>query len=425
MRALLLVLLFCAAGANAAVLVCDPPTGTTVTDGVQTFPLVCTLTLQTTPPVPPTGACTGTPVTASMSTAQIQTLISSKPAGTTFCWASGTYVTTGYITLTSGSRHLCTPTRSCTLTGNMTAVGAFRVNSGTNNVRIQGFVIKDFATPVGFPNACIQVRDAGVMEDNEVMNCNTGMDMEAGATARGNFIHHNRQYGIAGGPGNNILIENNELSFNNTSHMDIGNDAGGSKLVGSSSGVNGLIWRGNYVHDNYGNGIWSDGNLINVTYENNRVENNGAAGINHEISWDAVIRNNQLKNNNTLIPANQSCWHGGEIALNNSRNVTISGNTLTPAPGKNGICMVNSTRSETASFPQFLGNISVTGNTTYTRGASHSGMTGDRAAAGISFSANTYYLDSLLTVNWELLSAMNKSQWQAAGQDTAGVFRTW
>ena len=57
------------------------------------------------------------------------------------------------------------------------------------------------------------------------------------------------------------------------------------------------MWRGNWVHDNIGNGIWSDGNVHDVTYENNLVQDNTGIGIFHEISWDATIRNNVVRNN--------------------------------------------------------------------------------------------------------------------------------
>ena len=65
--------------------------------------------------------------------------------------------------------------------------------------------------------------------------------------------------------------------------------------------------------------------MRNVLYEANRIENNTGAGIDHEISWDAIIRNNTLRNNNTAeLGVPKSCWHGSQIGVNNLQNVTIS-----------------------------------------------------------------------------------------------------
>ena len=54
----------------------------------------------------------------------------------------------------------------------------------------------------------------------------------------------------------------------------------------------GVVMRGNHVFDNVGPGLWCDIGCRNVLYENNLVERNHDAGIFHEISFNAVIRNN-------------------------------------------------------------------------------------------------------------------------------------
>jgi hypothetical protein len=52
----------------------------------------------------------------------------------------------------------------------------------------------------------------------------------------------------------------------------------------------GVIFRGNHVHDNVGPGLWCDINCRDVVYEDNLVERNHDSGIFHEISYNAVIR---------------------------------------------------------------------------------------------------------------------------------------
>jgi len=224
---------------------------------------------------------------------------------------------------------------------------------------------------------------------------------------------------------NNVLIESNELAWNNTGLYDPNDNAGGSKIIGSQTGTTALTWRGNYVHDNYGQGIWSDGNVRGVTYEGNTIENNTGAGIDHEISWDGVIRNNTLRNNDTAeLGQNKSCWWGAQIAVNNSQNLTITGNYV-EAVGSNAICVVNATRHEDPVFPQALANITVQSNIIKMRGGVTIGLAGDTAASNVVFSNNTYYVDNLGGIYWQYLSSMTKAQWQAAGQDKAGAFLSW
>lgn len=234
-----------------------------------------------------------------LSADSIQTTVDTKPAGTVFCFATGTYVFNHYITMKDSNQFICPERRTCVLDGQGTFRGTLAGAYGTSRQVIRGFVVQGFiALPNTWPDAGLQVRDFGVIEDNEIRNNQTGVSVGSNNTIRSNYIHDNLVYGLSAGPGDNILIESNELASNNTSHQDPNHDAGGSKVVGTAmSGTRNLTWRRNYVHDNWGNGIWSDGNVRSATYEENLVENNVGVGINHEISWDAVIRNNTLRNN--------------------------------------------------------------------------------------------------------------------------------
>jgi parallel beta-helix repeat protein len=261
--------------------------------------------------------------------------------------------------------------------------------------------------------------------DNEIRFNETGLTVGSNQTIRGNHIHHNRRYGIAGGPANNILIEDNELSYNNTARHDPDDDAGGSKIVGGQTGTNGVTWRGNYVHNNHGQGIWSDGNVRNAIYEGNTVENNEGAGIDHEISWNAIVRNNKLANNNTVTKfQGKSCWHGAQIALNNSQNVSIYSNQV-EAVDTNGICAVNSTRQEGPVFPQALANIYIYGNLIKMRGDVYTGTVGDEAPVNVIFFGNVYFVDNLSSRKWVFLRPMTHAQWRAEGREIGAWFTTW
>ena len=93
--------------------------------------------------------------------------------------------------------------------------------------------------------------------------------------------------------GTDVVFMGNELWANNVSGFDSKWEGGGIK-IGESDGV---TMADNHVHHNIGPGLWCDINCRNVTYEGNTVEYNQDAGIFHEISFKAVIRNNTVRYN--------------------------------------------------------------------------------------------------------------------------------
>jgi len=353
-------------------------------------------------------------------------MVDSNPSGTVFCFASGTYVLNHYITLKDSDQFICPVRRACVLTGLDQYRGAFTAQWGTAHHVIRGFVAEHFVAVSGqWPNAALQLRANGLIDDNEVRYNRVGISVDSNQTISNNFVHHNGQYGITGGPLSNLIIENNELSFNNALKLDPNNDAGGSKIFGSTPGSYFITWRGNYVHDNNGQGIWSDGNVHNVLYENNRVENNTGVGIDHEISWDATIRGNTLRNNSSaLLNLGKSCWWGAQIMLNNSQNVTITDNTV-EAVGTNGICVKSMTRNETSAFPQVLGNVSVQGNVVKLSGDVYTGMVAESLPSNVTFTGNTYYMKVPSNRSFVYMDESTWQSWQAAGQDTGGQLIQW
>jgi parallel beta-helix repeat protein len=213
------------------------------------------------------------------------------------------------------------------------------------------------------------------------------------------------------------------VAYNNTSNSCGGTcngNAGGSKIVGSTAGTYGVVWRGNWVHHNTGPGIWSDGNVHNVLYEDNTVEANSGPGILHEISWDATIRNNIVRWNSTDI-AGKSCFWGSQIHLNDSQNVRIVSNQVRSGAGTNGICLVDIARSESAPFPTKLANVDVRLNTIHLSGTSMSGLVG-RAAWSVTFDWNTYYVNESSAKSWAWYDRypLGWNDFRARGQEVGG-----
>jgi parallel beta-helix repeat protein len=224
------------------------------------------------------------------------------------------------------------------------------------------------------------------------------------------------------GNGADLLYENNGIAFNNYARFKNGWEAGGAKWLK----VRGLTVRGNYVHDNKGPGLWTDTDNVDVTYEQNVVEHNTGAGIVHEASYDAVIRDNTVQHNGFRWT---SWLSGAGILVSSSENVQIYRNTV--VGNADGIAITHAARaSGTFHEPR---NIDVHDNTvTMTVGAT--GLaTGQGSVYFTSrnnhFQNNTYYLgcgdrhfawlDPQDGVGWAYVTT---DEWMAAGNDTSGTF---
>jgi len=364
-----------------------------------------------------------------------QSFVNGYPAGTTFCFAAGVYRMTAPVLARSFDRYIGAP--GAILDGGgvaSQAIYGYGGATGQHDVTVRGLVIRAFAGPGG----AVKTGWTWTVERNEIAyNGQTGVQIGQNIVLRDNNIHHNALYGLTGGPGlaTNMLIANNELAYNNTSGAMSG-DGGGCKLVGSTLGLTGVTWRGNWVHHNTGPGIWHDGNVgphdrstpPNLI-ENNIVEGNSGPGIFIEISWAHVIRNNTVRGNQTYDPG-RSCFWGSQIHNNNSQLVEIYGNTI-EADGTNAICAVDTVRDDYAPFSTTVTGCSVHDNVIRMRGISSSGLVGSEFApydrGDMAWDHNTYYVGNLAGTYWvwSASSALNKDGWRALGQDATSTFTSW
>jgi parallel beta-helix repeat protein len=357
---------------------------------------------------PSPSPCRGVQVTAP---ASVQAAVDANPAGTTFC-LSGTFVLSGSGVLSkSGNTYIGPATLDGDDVGERGIYG-FGGPTGQSNVTIRGLLFEDFTV------GAVKAGWGWFVEDSEMRSSTIGIETNTNGVFRRNHIHHNAMYGITGGPASDMLFESNELAFNGGT-SDGGGSTGGSKIVGSSAGDFRTTFRGNYVHDNSGPGLWVDGNGHDTLYEANTVVFNRGPGIFHEISWNAVIRDN-IVHDNSLEAAGKSCWWGSQIHLNNSQDVEIYGNTVEGGTGENGICLVSSTRDEPSNFPQTLANVSVHDNTITMGGTDETGAVGT-VSDGIVFARNTYLADPAgLHWAWFDRYPLTWAEWQARGMDLTG-----
>jgi parallel beta-helix repeat protein len=339
----------------------------------------------------------------------IQGAVDSYPAGTTFVIVAGVH-----------KRQSVVPKDGDVFVGESGAVLSgegvteFAFGAGGVGVTVRGLVIEKYATPT---QAGV-IRAGGgatgwLVEGNEI-RYNGGTGIRAGSEWRvsGNFVHHNGQLGVFGA-GGGLVIENNEIAFNNTENVDSHWEAGGTKFVHTKY----LVVRGNYVHDNKGPGLWTDGHNIYTLYEKNRVIDNYGPGIDHEISHDAVIRNNVVEGNGF----GWTGWvDGAGILVNTSPNVEVYGNTV--RYNNDGIAGIHADRGSDELGARELKNLWVHDNV-IVMNVGQSGVATNATDAVFSaawnnrFDHNTYTLGSESKYYRWSSGSITTDQWKAAGQD--------
>lgn len=219
------------------------------------------------------------------------------------------------------------------------ALMAYAFESAAPNVSITNIIIEKYATSP--QKGAIQAEQAmsWTIQNCEVrLNSAAGITVGVGAQVRNCKIHDNGQIGVTGS-GRDILIEDNQIWTNNTRGYDPGWEAGGVKL----SYGDGSVIRRNRVYDNRGPGLWCDGDCRNTDYDSNVVERNYGAGIYHEISYNAVIRNNVVRHNG--ITEREWVW-GSDIIIAASQDVDVYGNTITVSPEKCAVMLVDQGRDD-------------------------------------------------------------------------------
>jgi len=202
------------------------------------------------------------------------------------------------------------------------AVVPYAFRGAAGSVTIRGFVIEKYANPA--QRGAIGEKGTGpdwTVGENEI-RLNHGIGVKAGPGARilGNYIHHNGQLGV-GGSGQGILVEGNEIAYNNIGGFNPYWGGGGAKFVMTV----GLVVIDNYVHHNIGPGLWTDIDNMDTRYESNLVVANYHAGIKHEISYDAVIIDNVVEGNGF---GNDNTVAGAGIFVSSSPNVEVTGNVV-------------------------------------------------------------------------------------------------
>lgn len=309
---------------------------------------------------------------------------------------------------------------------------ASAINSTATGVTIKGLTIQHFASN-GQSGALIAGGDGWTITGNTAQwNHALGIYLSNSdnSTVSNNKISNNGQLGMGQYNSQTVTVSNNEFANNNTDGFWIADwESGGYKATKSS-----VVMSNNNVHDNKGVGIWFDVDCKNDTVDKNTITNNDADGIRFEISYNGVISNNTITANGLGLGRGGgiSIYSSAGINVNTSNTVDIFGNTVTN--NLNGIGLQARNRGTGIYGLWELVNNTVHDNTitqkigsTYGEGATglvqNAGDNTVFTSKGNSFTHNTYHLDVLTAKRFAWNNTyMDKTSWQAAGQDTTGTF---
>lgn len=299
----------------------------------------------------------------------------------------------------------------------------FGSSNSASNVRIEYLVIEKYASPT--QKSAVPLANSALGGENwelrrcEIKYCHSaGVGLDTKTIMRECYLHHNGQFGYIAA-GLNILIEGNEICWNNTNGYNPYWGAGGCKAVYTTD----MIVRGNYVHHNSGPGLWTDINNIGTLYEFNTCKWNSLTGIFHEISYAATIRGNTCSYNG--ISREYPWWvSGAGICVVSSPDVEVYENIC--VENWQGITGLNDDRGVGIHGPWVLQNLHVYNNMVRSvdqpNGSGRIGVTGDGFSAR--FENNHYVLSSRPDYEpffWANAN-LKETGWKATGQDLTGTF---
>jgi hypothetical protein len=274
------------------------------------------------------------------------------------------------------------------------SVTSVAFSGNASNVVIRNLTIEKYAG-TGQLGAVRGINSTGWRLINNVVRLNQGIGINIGQRMQvlNNRILSNGQMGLSG-IGTDVLVEGNEIAHNNFAQFLAGWEAGGTKFVRTDR----LIVRNNFVHRNGGPGLWTDIDNVNVTFENNLVTYNAEAGIFHEISFAAVIRNNVVMFNS---PASTPWLYGAQILISSSSGAEVYGNrVVVSSTGGNGITLIQQARGSGPLGAYVTQNNTVRDNTiAYMDAIGQTGAASDSSNSQSIFSANNRFDGNRYFVN--------------------------
>jgi hypothetical protein len=185
------------------------------------------------------------------------------------------------------------------------------------------------------PNEYGGLGDTGVPpKKGEASDGGYALDLASNDTVEHDCITHNAQGGF-NGQGININISDDEISWNGLGiypdcaggsgcNPDSDGNSGGGKLFYSLNAT--LVH--NFVHDNYGPGIWMDTDDAGTDISENYISSNYSTAIIYEASYNANISDNTLTGNGWPSDGEWPAGIGGKPCTSNGVSCSSGGGAL-------------------------------------------------------------------------------------------------
>ena len=223
-------------------------------------------------------------------------------AGTTYWMAPGVHHLGGgeYSQITPGENAVFLGAPGAVLDGR--GKNRYALTGKASGVTISFLTIRNFVAPM---NEGTVNHDSGAnwtIKNNTIVdNGGAGIFLGAGNVAAYNCLKDNSQYGFqAYGPvggESNISLDHNEIVGNNTGDWEAKKEGCGCTGGGKFWDVRNVSVTNNYVHDNASVALWADTNNNNFLFEGNWIEGNDGQAIFWEISYNAAIKDNVIRQN--------------------------------------------------------------------------------------------------------------------------------
>jgi hypothetical protein len=161
------------------------------------------------------------------------------------------------------------------------------------HLTIRGFVAPNNEGVVNHNGGRGWVIAHNTIEDNRGAAVFIGSDNHV----EGNCLRDNGQYGF-NGDGADVVLRGNEITGNNVDDWEAQRPGCGCTGAGKFWGAQNVVVEDNYIHDNRGPGIWTDGLAAGFNIRSNFIADNDGPGIFFEQGYNATIVDNTLVRNN-------------------------------------------------------------------------------------------------------------------------------
>ena len=309
----------------------------------------------------------------------------------------------------------CTGTDpSAVIDGGNTATQAIK-GDGLTGVTVEWLTVQHIHNAAQIAAVANNSGSGWSIHDNTVINNTTeGIQVGAQSTVTRNHVAYNGQLGITGYKSDGAFVTNNEIDHNGAPAYVLSEGGGMKFYIG-----NGITVSGNNVHDNDGDGIWFDTDVVNSTITGNTLANNVDA-TNHAESIAVELACNDTVSGNTVTGTGYS-----GIWLSSSHDVKVTGNTVAGPTHTIRLWSDNTRTTQAVCGPPSVSNDTVSGNTeTLASGTGHlTGMTVYKGLppTGTAFSTNTYHAPDCGSAHWTWnVTGYTFPGWQVSGMDTAG-----